>query len=146
MNILFVCTGNTCRSPLAEVLLRKLINDKNIGNISVKSCGLSAYSGCPVSENSLAAAVKFGCDLSSHKASAFNEQLGDWADKIIVMSESHKAVIDRFFAKYSSKTTVLGSGISDPYGGDLSEYERCAEQINSELEKLVNEGFFSGQG
>jgi len=144
MNVLFVCTGNTCRSPLAEVLLRKLLSENNIENINVQSCGLSAYQGCPASENSAMIAPEFGCSLNFHEAKQFNDKLADWADIIITMSESHKQVIERFFERYSSKVKVLGNGISDPYGGDLEEYRQCATQIESELKKLIDGGLFRG--
>ena len=144
MNILFVCTGNTCRSPLAEVLLVKLLAEKGIENVNVQSCGLSAYPGCPASENSAMIAPEFGCSLNFHEAKQFDDKLADWADIIITMSGSHKAVIEKFFEKYSSKVQVLGNGISDPYGGDLEEYRQCASQIEAELKKLVDGGVFGG--
>ncbi len=142
MNVLFVCTGNTCRSPLAEVLFRKILSEKGIENVTVQSCGLSAYSGCPASENSAMIAPEFGCSLNFHVAKQFDDKLADWADVIITMSESHKAVIEKFFVKFASKVQVLGNGISDPYGGDLEEYRQCASQIESELKKMADEGFF----
>lgn len=144
MNVLFVCTGNTCRSPLAKVLLERMVSEKGIENVNVDSCGLSAYPGCPASENSAMIAPEFGCSLNFHVAKQFDDSLGDWADVIITMSGSHKAVIDGFFEKYADKTYVLGEGISDPYGGDLEEYRVCAGQIESELKKLVDGGAFGG--
>ena len=144
MNVLFVCTGNTCRSPLAEVLLKRLLSENNIDNVEVQSCGISAYPGCPASENSAMIAPEFGCSLNFHAAKQFDDKLADWADVIITMSESHKQVIERFFEEYASKVQVLGNGISDPYGGDLEEYRQCASEIESELKKLVDGGFFGG--
>ena len=144
MNVLFVCTGNTCRSPLAEVLLRKLLSENSIENVNVQSCGLSAYPGCPASENSAMIAPEFGCSLNFHTAKQFDDKLADWADIIITMSESHKQIIERFFERYYSKVKVLGNGISDPYGGDLEEYRQCATQIESELKKLIDGGLFRG--
>ena len=144
MNVLFVCTGNTCRSPLAKVLLERILSENGVGGVNVDSCGLSAYPGCPASENSAMIAPEFGCSLNFHIAKQFDEDLGAWADVIITMSGSHKAVIDRFFEKFAEKTFVLGDGISDPYGGDLEEYRVCANQIEAELKKLVDGGNFCG--
>ena len=145
MNVLFVCTGNTCRSPLAEVLLKRILGERNIENVEVQSCGLSAYPGCPASENSAMIAPEFGCSLNFHIAKQFDDRLADWADIIITMSESHKQVIERFFERYASKVQVLGNGISDPYGGDLEEYRQCASEIETEIKKLVDGGVFGGK-
>ena len=145
MNVLFVCTGNTCRSPLAEVLLLRILSENNIENVGVQSCGLSAYPGCPASENSAMIAPEFGFSLNFHEAKQYDDKLADWADMIITMSDSHKAVIDKFFEKYSSKVQVLGKGIFDPYGGDLAEYRQCAKEIEFELKKLVDGGVFCGK-
>lgn len=144
MNVLFVCTGNTCRSPLAEVVLKRLLVENKIENVEVQSCGLSAYPGCPASENSAMIAPEFGCSLNFHEAKQFDERLADWADIIFTMSESHKQVIQRFFERFFSKVRVLGNGISDPYGCDLEEYRQCAKEIESELQKLVDGGVFGG--
>lgn len=146
MNVLFVCTGNTCRSPLAEVLLKRILSEKGIDGVEVRSCGLSAYPGCPASENSAMIAPEFGCSLNFHEAKQYDEDIAEWADLIITMSPSHKAVIDRFFNKHSLKTRVLGNGISDPYGGDLEEYRQCAKEIEAEIKKLADGGVFGGKG
>ena len=126
MNILFVCTGNTCRSPMAEGYL----NSKS-GNITAKSCGVYA-GGEPVSQNSETAMAELGIDISNHISSPITPELVNWADKIICMSPSHKAMLEA--AGISCE--VLGGGIFDPFGGDIDRYRLCRDEIIKAVDSL----------
>ena len=128
MNILFVCTGNTCRSPMAEGYLNYL----EIEGISVKSRGIAAYNEA-VSENSLNAMQKIGIDISSHTSKQITDTDILWADKIICMSTSHKKLLEPFCKE---KLQVLGEGIGDPFGQGLEIYEQCRDEIIYNIDKL----------
>ena len=136
MNILFVCTGNTCRSPMAEGYL----DSKKLFNINCRSRGISA-DGSPLSEKSVKAMAEIGIDL----AGLYSEQLNlsdiAWADKIICLSHSHKTVLKMYASE--DKIFVLGDGISDPYGQPLEVYEKCRDEITKAIDTLIAEGFFS---
>lgn len=137
MKVVFVCSGNTCRSPFAEGYLNSL----KLKGVSAVSRGLSAQ-GMPVSENSAAVALKYGFDISSHLSSVFSSDDLD-ADYIITMTRS----IEEFLIKCgadSRKVFTLGSGIKDPFGGDLEIYTEVLNEIADEIDKLVFDGFFDG--
>lgn len=135
MNILFICTGNTCRSPMAEGYLDSL----NIEGLKVESRGLAAEGGA-ISENALAVMLEKGIDLSDNVSAQLTTQDLIWADKIIYMSQSHLAFLSLYAPK--EKLFMLGNGISDPYGGDLKTYRKCRDEIFEALDSLVNSGFF----
>lgn len=128
MNILFVCTGNTCRSPMAEGYLKNKHK-----NIHVKSAGIYADSS-PVSPNSAAALQEIGIDISSHISVPLTKDLLDWADKIYCMGNSHLDLLQKFTD--SKKLFVLGRGIFDPFSQDITVYRRCRDEIIKEIDML----------
>ena len=127
MNILFVCTGNTCRSPMAQGYL-----NHKYKNHKARSCGLCA-DGSAVSENSKQVMAEIGVDISSHLSRPLTKELCDWADKIICMSHSHKQMLESI----GIKAEVLGNGISDPFGCPIEIYRQCRDQITAEIDMLL---------
>lgn len=137
MNILFVCTGNTCRSPMAEGYLRS----KELDGITVISRGL-ACDGSPVSLNSKTAMAEVGIDISGHISRQITDRDIKNADKIICLSPSHRAVLLSVGVP-QEKLYILGKGISDPFGGDITVYRRCRDEIFAAIDALIENGFFS---
>ena len=136
MNILFVCTGNTCRSPMAEGYLRS----KKLGGVTVLSRGL-ACDGSPVSLNSKTAMAEVGIDISGHISRQITDRDIKDADKIICLSPSHRAVLLSAGVP-QEKLYILGKGISDPFGGDITVYRRCRDEIFAAIDELQKDGFF----
>ena len=136
MNILFICTGNTCRSPMAEGYLES----KNLPDLKIESRGLSG-DGAPVSENSKKAMAELGIDISFHKSRQLTSFDLGWADKIIYMSPAHKTVLSLYTAE--NKLFMLGNGIPDPYGGSMDNYRLCRDEIIKAVDTLIAENFFS---
>lgn len=136
MNILFICTGNTCRSPMAERYLDSL----NLENVKAESRGLSAEGG-GVNPNAVKVMGELGIDLSLDVSAQLTAKDLIWADKILYMSPSHLTILSLYAPK--EKLFMLGGGISDPYGGDTERYRKCRDEIISAIDRLVTEDFFT---
>ena len=136
MNVIFVCTGNTCRSPMAEYYLKS----KNLDGVNVISRGFSG--GDSANEKSIAVMKEVGIDISNHisKSISADEVLN--SDAIICMTESHRQMLLLYGAD-NSKLYVLGDGIADPFGCDIDTYRTCRDEIFSNIDKLIENGFFS---
>ena len=137
MNILFVCTGNTCRSPMAEGLFKKILADKGIDNIFCSSAGLFAMTGDEVTPNSVKACERFAVDISAHRARRITSYILDETDKFVCMTKDHAASLSLYVP--SEKVLVLGEGVPDPYGGDLETYICCANSIRTALLEQFDE-------
>ena len=144
MRILFVCTGNTCRSPMAEGIL-KSIGNKNNMDLEIKSVGISVYDGEKASKNSIEAMKKIGIDISEHEATQLRRDLVEEADLILTMSTSHKKFILSNYPSSRDKLFTLTEyvygvekDIEDPFGRSLSVYERTRDEIYQAVEKIVN--------
>lgn len=132
MNIVFVCTGNTCRSPLAEGILKKIVGDTD--DIKVLSRGLAATEFSKASDNSIRAAMQFGVDISNHRSHILTQDDVYSADLVLTMTSSQAQAIRNALPGESSKVYSIdeytGCGdIDDPYGGDYDVYLKCASQL-----------------
>lgn len=140
MKILFVCTGNTCRSPMAQGLAQKYLSDMNI-QIEALSAGLTVVPGSMVSGFSVDAMKEYNIDISSHIPTQLEYKLLDEADLVVTMTQAHKELIIKSAPQYMKKVKAfsdftLGDDITDPYGSDFNTYKKCASQINDAIVKL----------
>ena len=130
--IVFVCTGNTCRSPMAEGLFRVLAEKYGLKDVE---CGLSAFTGMPVTDYAVEAAAAYGADISSHRSRPITEYLLSEGDLFVCMTKQHAAVLSPYLPP--EKLCVLGDGIPDPFGGTQEEYRKCAAAIYAALETEI---------
>lgn len=135
MRILFVCTGNTCRSPMAEGILRSMAEKRDL-KLEVKSAGISVYNGDLASKNSIEAMKKIDIDISGHFATQLNSDLIQEADLVLTLSSSHKDFIVSNYPWSREKVFTLNEyaygvkkDITDPYGKNLAFYERTRDEI-----------------
>ena len=141
MKILFVCTGNTCRSPMAAALMNKIAKENEMDVIAT-SAGVFAEAGAGASENAIKAMRLYQLSIKDHKATQLTEKMIQDADIVLTMTDGQKMMImgyapEKVFSIYE----FLGyeGEISDPYGGDLEEYEETASEIYDCLVDIAEE-------
>jgi protein-tyrosine-phosphatase/tRNA A37 threonylcarbamoyladenosine synthetase subunit TsaC/SUA5/YrdC len=147
--VLFVCTGNTCRSPMAEAIFRRLAAER-LGcrpeeierhGVVVASAGLAAWAGGPASTGAVEAAAELGGDLSGHESQPLTESLAHQADVILTMTATHRAALLAQFPEAGGRVTMLSPDrrdVSDPIGGSLENYRSCALQIEAHLRERID--------
>jgi len=141
IRILFICTGNTCRSPMAEYALRSRF-DKNF--VKVKSCGTFAADGIPASENAVKVMKEIGINIIKHRSQRLTDELIEWADIILVMEPSERIDILAFSPFADIKTFFLASFgrgnmpsvIPDPIGEDISVYRDVRDIILTSINRV----------
>ncbi len=131
--IMFICSGNTCRSPLAEGLFKKYLKENNITDIEVGSAGVGAFPGDAVSINSILVAGNRGIDISDHRARNINPEHLLTTDLFCCMSDSHKQVLLR----HCDENKIVVLDVADPYGRPIEVYEECAKQIESKFPEIL---------
>lgn len=131
--IMFICSGNTCRSPLAEGLFKKYLEDKNITDIEVSSAGVSVFPGDEISVNSALVAMQRGVNISLHRARKLNPQHISETDLFVCMTDSHSSVISR----YRDSSKIMTLNVSDPYGRPVEVYNECANQLTKEFPRIL---------
>ena len=144
MRLLFICTGNTCRSALAEALARREAIERGLADVEVASAGTSAWDGAAASDGALLVALERGLDLSTHRAQQLTRELVQSHDVVLAMGPHH---VDRAEALGGEGRTHLLTAfaggtsvhpINDPFGGDLDQYRQTLVELQAEIRRVFD--------
>lgn len=136
MNIVFVCTGNTCRSPMAQALAIQQAQKQGL-DCNIISAGLAAYRDAGASENAVEAMREIGVDISGHRSQPLTPSIIRQADMIVPMTDQHRQLLTAMGVP-AEKLRSIGE-IPDPYGGDLDVYRQCRDTLQQAVTALLSQ-------
>ncbi len=156
--VVFVCSGNTCRSPMAAALAKHALaqarridpDDLEAAGVRVLSAGASTTAGMPASAEAVEVMNRVGVDLTQHRSQPLTPQVIEEADVIYCMTEAHRRAVVAMAALAADRTLLLdraGADIDDPFGADTQTYQRCAELIRQRVhQRLVEQEWVADPG
>lgn len=146
MKVLFVCTGNTCRSVIAERLLRKMASDKGLQGWEARSAGVAAERYFPMPEGVKKALAERGTSPEGHIPQLVGRELMGWADLVVAMTRGHREALLDQYPEFTSKTKLFSeiagraeADVADPIGQPDAVYRRCRDEIETGLQAFLRD-------
>ena len=142
-NILFVCTGNTCRSPMAEYILKDLLSKRGLDGINVSSAGLAVREGDTMHKNAKFVLQQHGITAEHFESRQITEGMIDNSDIVLCMTQNHKRFLPQMTKIVTLGEVVGMADVSDPFGYDEKIYNLCYQQLQGALTKFADLHFVS---
>jgi len=148
MHLLFVCAENTCRSPMAEGILKRMLKESGVQDVDVKSAGVSAVEGERANPQAKTVSLKHGVDLGEHVSRPVTESLIACADWVIAMTPDQRDMLRLSYPNKQSSIILLKElgrpdprpedlEVMDPHGSDYWGYEHCFLELQAEIERIL---------
>lgn len=147
LNILVVCSGNICRSPMAEAMLRHRLREQAGERFIIRSAGTISEEGFPPQLPAIQAMQRRGIDIGSHRSRPVTKELMEWADVVLVMTTDHLGELHERFPDLTQKSFLITAfpgmeieglyGVEDPFGSSPEAYEMVAHELEQEVERIV---------
>ena len=139
MKILCVCTGNVCRSPMLEALLRREFEKQGLTDFTVSSAGTMTDDGMSPTEQSITAMEEIGLDISSHTSRQVTRDIVKDTDIFVALTTEHGVALAFYHGADPEKIVVPGAGVPDPFGGPLSVYRQCRDLLLETMPQLIED-------
>lgn len=139
MNILCVCTGNMCRSPMLEYLLKQELPKHGIHDAVVTGAGTDTVDGSAATDHSITVMKEIGIDISAHRSRQMTHAIAEENDVFVVMTPQHGVNLAFYYGVDPEKMAIPGDGVPDPFGHDLNVYRECRDALVESIPQLIED-------